>query len=154
MESFQSLKNNAEQKLKVADHLLGTTYPLVKEPKLLISVVENMFQAMELIMTAVLEYEKNFKLIGNYGNTFEIKFEIFRRKIVTKYNIKQEILEFITDLKSTLDEHKKSSVEFKKKEKYIISDVDYNLRTLTADDLKKKLHKLRIYIDELTKLTK
>jgi len=58
MDSFQSYKSLAEQKLKVADHLLSTTYSIVKEPKLLVSVIENLYSALEYSISAVLEYEK------------------------------------------------------------------------------------------------
>lgn len=153
MEDFESLRLDAEQKLKIADHLLSTTYSLVKEPKLLVSVTENLFHALELTITGLLEYETHFKTLGNYGNTFEAKIDMFRRKIVPKYGISHEFMDFVIELKSTVDEHKKSSVEFAKKEKYIISDNDYNLRTLTADDVKKKVQKTKKYVEELFELT-
>ena len=154
MDSFQSLKSQAQQKLNVADHLLSTTYNLIKEPKLLISVMENIFQAMECAMDALLEYEKNFKSLGSYSSTFQGKFDMFRRKVATKYNISPEILNFITELASIIDEHKKSTVEFSRKQKLVMTDNDYNLRTLAPDDVKKKLAVARKYIDQLFHIAK
>jgi hypothetical protein len=151
---FQTLKFQASEKLKVADHLVSTTYSLVKEPKLLISVIENISQALELAVTAVIEYEKNFKTIQKYDNTFEGKIEIFRRKIMTKYNLRNDIMDFMIDIKKTLDGHKKSSVEFTKKETFVISDNDYNLTTLKIDDVKKTLTKAKNYVEELFKIIK
>jgi len=151
---FQTLRNQALEKLHVADHLVGTTYSLVKEPKLLVSVIDNIFQALDLTVTALLEYEKNSKSISSYDKTFEGKMDIFRRKIVTKYGIKADLIDFITDVKKTLDEHKKSTVEFRKKETYIISDNDYNLTTLKIEDVKKTLAKAKHHIEELFKIIK
>jgi len=153
MESFQKLQSQAQEKLKVADHLVSTTYSLIKEPKLLVSVIENIFNALDLAMTALLEYEKNFKSIPEY-KTFTEKMEVFRRKIATKYNLNHDILSFIVDLKKTLDEHKKSSVEFTKKETFVISDNDYNLTTLKIEDVKKTLTNAKHYVEELFKIIK
>jgi hypothetical protein len=104
-------------------------------------------------MTALLEYEKNFKSIPEY-KTFTEKMEVFRRKIATKYNLNHDILSFIVDLKKTLDEHKKSSVEFTKKETFVISDNDYNLTTLKIEDVKKTLTNAKHYVEELFKIIK
>jgi len=151
---FQTLRNQALEKLKIADHLVGTTYSLVKEPKLLVSVIENIFNSLDLTVSALLEYEKNFKSIPSYNQTFESKMEVFRRKIVTRYGISEEITNFIFDVKKTLDEHKKSSVEFTKKETFVISDNDYNLTTLKIEDVKKTLTKAKHYVEELLKIIK
>ena len=92
--------------------------------------------------------------ISDYGTSFEEKFEIFRRKLAPKHDISKELLGFITELKNTLEEHKKSSLEFAKKEKFVISDNDYNLRTLSVDEVKKKLVQTKKYVDELFALVK
>ena len=150
------LKAKAEEKLKIADHLISTTYLLVKEPKLLISVIENIFNAFDLTLTALIEYEKELKSISSsqsYKN-FDEKLELFRRKIVTKYGINTEILKFITEIKRTLDEHKKSNIEFTKKETFVISDNDYNIIKLEVEDVRKTLTKAKRYIDDLLKIMK
>jgi hypothetical protein len=45
-------------------------------------------------------------------------------------------------------------VEFTKKEKLVISDNDYNLRTLTAEDVKKKLALAKKYVQDLNNLAR
>ena len=154
MESLKTLRAQAQEKLKVADHLISTTYSLVKEPKLLVSVIENIYQALDLTVTALLEYEKNFKSIPSYEKTFDDKIEIFRRKVATKYDVSSDTIEFIVQLKKTVDEHKKASVEFSKKETFVISDNNYNMTTLKVEDVKKTLTKARHYVDELFKIIK
>jgi hypothetical protein len=151
---FQTLRFQALEKLKVADHLVGMTYSLVKEPKLLVSVIENISQALELTVTALLEYERELKAIPKYDDTFNGKMEMFRRKIMTKHNISNDVLDFILDVRKTLDDHKKSTVEFTKKDKFVISDNDYNIITLKVDDVKKTLSKAKHYVEELLKIIK
>ena len=154
MESFQILKAQSEEKFRIAEHLISTTYPLVREPKLLISVIENIFQSLDLAITSVLEHEKIFQNIPSYNSTFEGKLEIFKRKIKSKYSINEETIKFITEMHNILNEHKKSSVEFTKKEKFVISDNDYNIKTLTADEVKKLMIKAKHIIDGLFKIAR
>jgi hypothetical protein len=143
--------NSSIQKLKVADHLLSTTYSIVKDPKLLVSVIENIFNAMEFAVEAMLVHEKNFKTI-EYSSSFESKMEMFRRKILSKYTIDAEIITFINELKTLLDEHKSSKVEFTKKEKFVITDDDFNLKMLTFDEVRKEHTKAKHYIDDISKI--
>jgi hypothetical protein len=136
METFQSLKAASEQKLKAADHLLGTTYSLVKEPKLLVSVIEHIHDALVFAIDAAIVHES----LQKQAHGVEIsQLEIFRRKIIPKYGLEGGSVALVTELKEILDKHKTSQVEFSKKQKYVISDNDYNLKTLTFDDAKQKI---------------
>jgi len=152
MESFQTLSTQAMERLKVADHLAGTTYSLVKEPKLLVSVIENIFGAFDLAMNALLEHEKGSMHIPEHDPSFESKMDLFRRKIATKYDIHNDVLDFIISLKKTLDSHKRSNVEFSKKNTFVISDDDYNLTTLNIEDVKKLLSQARHHLERLLKI--
>lgn len=154
MESFQTLRIRALEKLNMADYLVSTTYSLVKEPKLLISVIEKLYAAFELTITALLEYEKNFKFIPVYSDNFDDRIDIFKRKIATKYEISNEIVDFIIRLKKTLDEHKKASVEFTKKETFVISDNNYNIITLNINEVKKNLTLSKKHMETLFSVIK
>lgn len=147
--SHNTIKAQAENKLKIADHLLSTTYTLVKDPKLLVSVIDALYNAMDMSINAILEFEKNFKNIEYKDHE---KIEFFRRKIVTKYALDSEMVDFYTELKSTLETHRKSDVEFTKKEKFVISDKEYNLKTLTYDDVKKKYNSAKSYVSQIFKI--
>ncbi len=141
----------AENKLKIADHLLSTTFAIVKDPKLLVSVIDALYQAMDIAITAILDFEKNFKTLEFKEHD---KIEFFRRKIITKYGLDPKIVDFYADLKLTLESHRKSGVEFTKKEKFVISDNDYNLKTLTYEDVKKKYTSARSYVEQIFDIIK
>ena len=140
----------AEHKLKVADHLLSTTYPIVKDPKLLISVIENLYEAMGEAITAVLEHE----LVLAHVHSAEQRLEMFRRKVVSKHSLDAGILDFVNELKQIIDSHKHSKVEFSKKEKFVITDNNYNLQTLTVEQVKPKVAQARKYINSLFNMSK
>lgn len=154
MNDFLALQKESEKKLKIADHLLTVTYPMVKEPKLLISVIENIYQALDLSITAVLEYEKSNRYIADYGKTLEDSLEIFRRKIIPKHDIDKEFLDFVDYIKDILDTHKKTAVAFTKKDKFVITDNEFNLKTLNESETKKILHTAKKHIKTLNSIIK
>jgi len=149
MESFQIFKTQAVEKFKVADHLISTTYPMIREPKLLVSVIENLYAALELSITALIEYEKSLGQILSYNASIEGRLDIFQRKIMSKYEINQDLVDFILVLKKTCDEHKKSNIEFRKKDTFVVADNDYNLIMLDFEEVKKTLAKTKNYMNKL-----
>jgi len=144
---YPELKARALNRLNIADHLLSTTYTIVKDPKLLVSVIENLLQALQHAIDAIIDFEQSFHDIKH-----DQKLDIFRRKIITKYSFDPKILDFLSELKEIIESHKKSGVEFTKKEKFIISDNNYNLKTLTLEDAKSKYVKTKHYITEILKI--
>ncbi len=154
MEDFAVLLREAEQKIKIADHLLSTTYPAVKEPKLLFSVIENIFRALDLTIVAVLTYEKHFKSLPEFGQTFEGCIEVFRRKIMPKYEVDREFLDFTLHIKELLDEHKRTATTFSKKQTFVIADEQFNIKTLTESEVKKDLIKARQLMEKVAAITK
>lgn len=152
MEQYANSKNKVQHHIRVADHLLTMTYPMLKDPKILASALENMFSALSITLDAVMYYERLFKRVPLYNDNFQSKFTIFKTKVVNNYNISSDTVKFISELKEYVTERKKAPVEFPRKGKYVIADKDYRLRTLAFEDLKKKLTKTKKVTFELLEL--
>jgi hypothetical protein len=142
MESLESHKS-----ISVADHLLNTTYAVVKEPKLLISVIENLVLALEECVNTLLDYEGIY--LGTSEDDFDAKIEMFRQKVISKYDIDKEFIDFLKGLRQIISDHKESSVEFTKKDIFVISDNEFNIQTLNKDDVRIMLEKTKAYVDIL-----
>ena len=136
MEKFAEHKQRAVQNVKVADHMLTMTYPLVKDPKLLIAVLENLFMACTNAMASVLHYERSFKRIPPFHDTFESKYTLFKQKIVPHYQVDLKWVRFIAELKELVQDHKESTTEFPRKGKFVMADKDYRIKTISEEDLK------------------
>lgn len=153
METFQILREEAKKQIFKADHMLTMTYPLIQEPKILVNVARNILEAVEKAMTAILEYEKTFKKIHAYQNTFEYKLNILKNQIGPRYNIPIEHLRLLQDLKEIMTAHKKSPIEFSRKDKFVICSDAYEIRTLTKEDLKRMISKAKVFITLANNLT-
>src|SRR3990172_8185358 len=111
MEVFQQLRDDARQKIHIADHMTVMTYKAVNDPKLLIAILDNIFGAIETIITGALEYERIFKRIPPYPAVFEGKFTFFRQHLARKYDFQEEDTKLVQKIRELLLEHKKSPVE-------------------------------------------
>ena len=152
MEKCKTALAEAKHYLKIADHMLIITYPLVKDPKIMVAVIENIFLSFTKAMGAILYYERYNKRIPPFHETFESKFNMFRLKIVNKYKIKKDYVKLIEDIKSIILEHKKSPIEFIRKELFVICSKDYKVSTLSVKSMKTYVSKAKLFIADISNL--
>ncbi|MBD3310051.1 hypothetical protein GF351_02430 [Candidatus Woesearchaeota archaeon] len=154
MEKFQEFREGARKKIKVADHILTQTYPLVKDPKLLIAVIENIFLGMSYAMSSVLYHERLFKKIPPFNDNFSSKLSVFKQKCVERYGIESRYLFLLRDLKNIIVEHRKSPMEFVRNDKFVICSDSYNLRTININDLRSYVSDAKVFIEEMGNITR
>jgi len=152
MEEFQLAIETAKKNIRIADHMLIMTFPLVRDPKLLLAVLENIFSALSNAVFSIVYYERLFKRIPLYQDNFESKFNIFRSKIVTKYQINIEYVNLVQEVKEILSEHKKSPVEFSKGDRFVICSESYHVKTIGVPELKKQIAKTKLFILDIERL--
>ena len=154
MEKFQEVREKAKKRISVADHILSVTYPLVKDTKLLLAVIENIFLAYTNTIGSLLYYERVFKKIPPFQENFESKFTMFKETCIHKYNIDRSYIADIQDLKNIIISHKKSPVEFARKDRFVICSDNYKLKTVSVDELKKQIDKAKLFIQEINNITR
>ena len=152
MEDFQVARDKARKHVRIADHMLTQTYPLINDPKLLITVANNIFIACSSAMSAILYYERLFKRIPNFVDNFENKFSIFTARCMRRYNMSDRYIKLIKDVKELLEERKNAPVEFARKDKFIICSDNYRTRTISVDGLKKYVEEAKIFISDMERM--
>ena len=136
MEKYQAAQASALKNLKVADHILHVTFPLLQDPKLLVGVLHNVFLALTQTMTTVLLYDRYVKLIPPFHDTFESKFNMFRVKSMQEHKIDEKYAKLIQEIKELIVLHRKSTVEFRRKDSFIICQDDFSSISISAAQLK------------------
>ncbi|HLC58658.1 MAG TPA: hypothetical protein VJI68_02260 [Candidatus Nanoarchaeia archaeon] len=121
------LVKEAEKQLNTADHLAKVSYPILKENKILLSVVYHLFDAGNLIIEAILLYEKLNKKINYLPTDFESKLKLFETEILSKNNFDRKIIISMNELNNIIKQHKESPIEFSRKENFVICNDDYSL---------------------------
>ena len=108
----------SEKYLANADHLLYVTYNVIKEKKLLLNVLENLYKALLYGINAVLQFEHNLRKVRLYKES-QRNLQIF--KIVAKnYNITPDELKLIDEIMLIIKKHKESGIVFTRGEKVVI----------------------------------
>ena len=136
MEAYQRMKQEAKKKISLADHMLSVTYPLVQDSKLLLAVLENIFLALTHTMATLLYYERIYKRVPPFFDTFESKYRLFSEKCVPRYALEEDYLHFLREIKEILMAHKRSPIEFSRKDQFVICSEDYQLKVLHPADIK------------------
>ncbi|MEK6904517.1 MAG: hypothetical protein AABW87_02900 [Nanoarchaeota archaeon] len=144
---FHTFVDEANKSFQTADHLTYSTYPLVKDPKLLLVIAENLFKALSKGMEAIVYYERLYKRIPPINDDFNSKFEVFREKCAPRYNLPRDSILLMRDLKNILDHHKKSPTEFRKGyDRFIMADRNLTVKTLDISKVKNYLHLTKSFI--------
>lgn len=154
MEEFQRARDKAQEKFKFADHMLTQTYPLVKDPKLLVAVMENLFLALTSAMASLLYYERTFKRVPAFVDNFENKFDLFKQKCVPKYNLDKEYTKLISDIKESVLAHRKSPIEFARNDNLVICSDNYKLRTVSVEQIKKYIGLTKTFLKETSAIVR
>lgn len=152
MEEIFRIVGESNKHFKTADHLIYVTYPLIKDIKLLVNIIENLNKSLIYGMDAILEYDKLFKRISQFPDDFKTKMEIFKTSCAKRYNISREHIVLIEDLKNILDHREKSPMEFIRKDKFVICNDDFKMRTLNYEKVKDFVNNARPFIAKVNKV--
>ena len=130
------------QSLIIADHLLSTTYPLVKDPKVLLGVLTNLDLTYAWVMKHVVDKDGLFR-----STTFGGRFEQFKHIVEGKLSTGE--IESIRIIHELHEEHKKSPVEFVRKQQLVICSDTYGLKTLSHTSLKEHIRHAKSIVNKL-----
>lgn len=132
MRTPQEAFERARILLRNADHMLVMTFPLVKDPKLLMAVAENLFQANMEATRAVLLHERTQGLPPFHDST-DMIIHTFQTSCSKKHGLTAELL---TELKDLSSARKSAPMEFARKGMYVIAAQDYTMKTLSERQMK------------------
>ena len=149
MEKHEESFNRAKKNLLVADHMAYVTYKVVQEPRILLSMLENIFLSFTLAMSSLLYYERMYKRVPIFEDNFDSKFRIFKERLTRRYKIDASYLSVIKETKDLLVAHKKSPMEFSRQGRLIICSETYRMKSITIDNIKKYLAKAKLFIEEI-----
>jgi len=138
MEKFLENIIAAEKKIQTADHMIYVTFPLIKDKRLLLKILQEIKNAVMDCISSILHYEYLYKRITLYKNP-KSNFKIFIEKCTPRYQITKEEINLILELFDFIEKHRESPFEFIKDDKVIILSNDLNPKTLTIEKTKEFL---------------
>ncbi len=154
MEKVLEAKTKAIKSITIADHILTQSYPLLKDSKLLIAVLENIFLSLTNTMGAILYFEREMRRIPPFHENFDSKFNMFKMKVARRQGISNDTLQFILDVKTLLASNKKSPIGFSRKGAFVIASDNYDLQSVSEDMLKKHVKNTKVFIQQMNNIIK
>ncbi len=148
MEDHDIFLQDALKRLKTADFVLSQTYNIVKDKKLLITIMENLQKALENSINALLYYEKQKKGINVIPSSFEAKIDVFKG-LILKYKLERNMITDIKNLQGIVETHKKSAMEFQKDQKMVIMEDSMKIKAFGFEDTKRLLDNSKRYITKI-----
>jgi hypothetical protein len=152
MEKFQEYREKAKRNLEISDHMLNVTFLLVKDPKLLLAVIENIFLAYTNSMNAILLHDWIYKKIPGFNETFESKLNMFQARSIDMHKLDKKYITDMRELRNLLLEHKKSPIEFSRQGKLVICSDSYQIKTIEQKELAEYINKAKVFIHEMTSI--
>ncbi len=135
MEKFLQNLQEAEKMIRTADHLIYVTFPLIKDKKLLLKIILETKAAIANCINSILQYEYLYKRINLYKDPM-LNFRTFKDKCAQRYKMTGEEIKLILELFEIVEKHKKSTMEFIRREKVIILSENLEQKTISVDKIK------------------
>ncbi len=124
--------------LRIADHVVEKTYPTVKESKLLLAALEDLFLSLNFLMKAVVS-EKEAQ---EFDDDFVHLFASFKQ-YGPGYGYKDDDFDIIFKIRRIIQSHLDADVEFSRNDKFIICEQQYNMVQLSVEDVKEYIFKAK-----------
>lgn len=151
-DAFQESQRKAVQQYEAAFHLMHATYSLLGDPKLLLGIMHNLEQSFYHGIDAVLEYERQLHLVPPYPNNPQSKLELFRSRCLSRNKIPANLLAVVQEMKELIEMKEKCPVEFQKGTRYVLCSKNYQLKTVSLDEIKVYLAKTKEFIDHVNRI--
>ena len=135
----------AKKTLRTADHIIYITYPVLKENRLLIKVLEEIYSAVQKTVELIMNHEYEMKRIKIYSDP-KLNMTLFEQKCASRYNFTSEEMMGIKQIIELFHCHKSSPVEFARQNKFIIMSDDLRTESITVQRLKGLLNLAKGFI--------
>jgi hypothetical protein len=152
MEMVYALLERANKSLKTADHLAYVTYPLLKDTKLVILILENVNNALTLSVEAMIEYDRMFKRIMNIPSDFQSRLELFKRNSAPRYNIDREHIMLISEINHIMETRKKGTMSFMKDDRLVVCGTDFRTKTVDYEKTKDYVNRSKAYMAKINNI--
>jgi hypothetical protein len=137
------------RQLSIAEHLLTKSYPALKDPKILLSVLQNLLDGIEEAFTAKLVEARKNHNIPPYTDTLNGKLNMVRMHMAKQLQISKIDFMMISEIQELLFEHKNATTEFRRKNALVIADDRFSLKTLDEKKTKTYMSRTRTLLSRL-----
>jgi len=127
----------AKKELKLADHMVYVTMPLVGDGKLFISVIDHLFMSITESIGKFLEREKNYKRLELLPQDMKERVELFKRRYAAKLGLDGKTIEMLDHIVAASGARSNSQSQFVRNDKFVIISRDYRVHAIDKVAIKR-----------------
>lgn len=150
MEKYLETVRGANRYFDVADHMIYVTYPLVNDTKIILTIIENLYNALVQGIDALICHNYLYKKVSYYPKDIEGKIEMFKT-LAAKYGFDRNVVILLKDLKSLVEHRNNSPMEFSRSGSHVLADRNFGLKMVGFGKAKKSGQEVRGFIEKLNK---
>lgn len=152
MTDYLEKRKQAKWKIEAAYHMLTVTYPLIKDPKLLLAVMDSLATGFELGFSSLVYFERFKRTIPAFSDNTSGALMAYKMYVQKKLQLSPKYIKVYTRILEIKKEHKNSPVEFSRDNSFIICDDKYGITKVTPDSLREWIEIGRSLIADIEKI--
>lgn len=152
-ENLEKYKENillAVKTMKIGDHIAYVTYPVIKDKRLLMKSLDSAYDSIVAIINSSLQYDYMWKRIQLQKDP-KANFDTFMNKCSPRLDITPEENMQILELFSIVESHRKSPIEFMRKDKVVILSPSLQTNVIDLERVKRYLNLSKKMIEKARK---
>ncbi len=148
--NIRNLIDELEKEFKDVHHMINVTYKFVKEPKLLLTILDKLYNIAIKIIDIIMYDNYNRKNISLVPKTNDAKIVLFDEKLSPLYDFGEDLIELIKSI-DKLKQIQNKSLIISKDNKIVFYIDNYTTEIFSLEDANKIYKDLNFYFEELKK---
>lgn len=151
MEKFLLNLQKADNSIRVLDHIVYVSFPLIKDKKILLKVLLEVQGIFVRLINSVLHYEYLYERVRLSSNS-KMNFRNFKLKCALRYGLSENDICLIDNLFELVEFHKKSSMDVFKEGKVFIFSDNMNSKSFSLEEIKAFLNLSKRFLVNIKKV--
>ncbi|MFA5406625.1 MAG: hypothetical protein WC307_04690 [Candidatus Nanoarchaeia archaeon] len=140
--------SSALEELRLADHMLYVTFPLLDDKRVFLNAVNHLGNAIKIVIRDFMRLETDYKRLS-----FMPSEDLLINEFVSKYATRLGLSTFIEMIKSVTsfnNVRSRSSIKLKKNEKFIVISPEYSMVVLSIGEAKSFVRQAKDFINQMS----
>ncbi|MBN1923437.1 MAG: hypothetical protein JW791_01600 [Nanoarchaeota archaeon] len=141
MEEYKTLIEQAYKEAKLADYMAYVTSKLVKDKKLLISIIDHINKSFYLALNAYLIKERLYRRVPPVPKEHELLIEMFFQNCAQNLKVEKGLKDTMLKINKAVNAYNERGMLLQRATKYVFVASNYELIDLKIDEVKEYLKK-------------
>ncbi len=136
MDEYKSLIDQAYKEAKLADYMAYVTSKLVKDKKVVISILDHIHKSYMLSLTAFLSRERFYRRVPPVPKEPLLLIDLFFNQYAQSLNVNQSLKQVMLKISKAIKAYNERGMLLQRGTKYVFVAANYELIDVKPDDVK------------------